>query len=95
MTNKVYLSTYANQSLLSLKASEAQVQGVLKTIDSLEEGEAAGSRILYADDSPGGGLRAVNAGDFRILYRYDPESHTVIVADVAPATSDERVAALV
>ncbi len=90
MSNRVYISEHVNDSLLSPGLSEDQTQKAVHLIDSLREGNVdEKSRIVFADDSPAGGLRVINADDVRVLFRYDPQQQTVMVADVLPLVHEE------
>jgi mRNA-degrading endonuclease RelE of RelBE toxin-antitoxin system len=92
MSNRVFISEHVNDSLLSRGLSENQTQKAVHLIDSLREGNLdEKSRIVFPDDSPAGGLRAINADDVRVLFRYDPQQQTVMVADVLPLVQEQSV----
>ncbi|HEY4010920.1 MAG TPA: hypothetical protein VGM11_12270 [Acidobacteriaceae bacterium] len=96
MSNTIYVSEQVRDSLLSSGLTEDQTQKAVQLIDSLREGDLENSRVVFADKSRAGGLRAINADDVRVLFRYDPDQKTVMVADVLPLakeqTAQERAA---
>jgi mRNA-degrading endonuclease RelE of RelBE toxin-antitoxin system len=96
MSNAIYVSEHVKDSILGPGFSEDQRQKAVQLIDSLRDGDLEKSRIVFPDKSRAGGLRAINADDVRVLFRYDPEQQTVIVADVLPLakeqTAQERAA---
>lgn len=88
MNNKVYLSHHSMESLHSLGLSESRTNNLVRTIDSLSNGDAKAAQVVFQDDSPAGGLRSIISDGVEILFRYDPVDHTVFVADISATTHD-------
>jgi mRNA-degrading endonuclease RelE of RelBE toxin-antitoxin system len=83
MTNQIYLTPGANETLQSLELiSDQQLEGLRTAIDSLGQSIPQESRIVYADSTPSGGLRELERNGWRIFFRYDPEQNAVMVADI-------------
>jgi len=101
MTNQIYLTPGANETLQSLELiSDQQLEGLRTAIDSLGQSIPRESRIVFADDTPSGGLRELDRSGWRILFRYDPKQNAVMVADirakdfiVAKSQADNELAA--
>jgi mRNA-degrading endonuclease RelE of RelBE toxin-antitoxin system len=91
MSNEIYLTPRVSESLDQLPKD--QQTRVVRMIDSFGEDVLRNSIVVAADDSPGGGLRAARAKDYRLLFRYVPETHTVIITDLAKWESEELSAA--
>lgn len=91
MTNQVYLTPNISDTLSQLPKD--QQTRVIHAIDSLEEDPLQNSYVIAGDDSPGGGLRAAHAGNLRLLLRYAPESHTVIITDLSSTLAEDLTAA--
>jgi len=87
MINKVYLTPSVNETLHSLDLSADQLQGLDKVMTALAEGSLLDSRIVLPDATPSGGLRELNRGGLRILFRHDPQSKIVMIADIRPKVS--------
>lgn len=85
MENKIYITHQLADTLTSLPKQQSEV--VAAMIDSLEGDGWKKSRIVAPDKSQGGGLRIFISGGLRLLFRYAPESHLIIVTSVA--TLDE------
>jgi mRNA-degrading endonuclease RelE of RelBE toxin-antitoxin system len=82
MSNKVYLIPSVNETLQSLDIDDQQLQDLRTTIDSLEQSVPQDSRIVFADNTPSGGLRELDRNGWRIVFRYDPRQNVVILADI-------------
>jgi mRNA-degrading endonuclease RelE of RelBE toxin-antitoxin system len=80
MENEVYI---ANRLADTLKRMPSDQQAhVASLIDSLGGDGWKNSHVVAADNSQGGGLRARISGNLRLLFRYAPEQHAIIVTDV-------------
>jgi mRNA-degrading endonuclease RelE of RelBE toxin-antitoxin system len=86
MSNKVYLTPSANETLHSLDLSAEQVRNLDAAMTALGEGSLFGSRIVLPDATPGGGLRELNRGGLRVFFRHDPTTGNVMIADIRPDT---------
>ncbi len=58
-------------------------------IDSLAGDGWKNSQIVAPDSSEGGGLRSYLSDDLRLLFRYVPEQHAIIVTSVAAIYEQE------
>jgi len=81
MENEIYIASKAAEQLKNL--SPEGRDRASKLIDSLSGNGWENSQIVVPDSKPGGGLRAKLAGNIKLLFRYAPEQHAIIVADVA------------
>jgi mRNA-degrading endonuclease RelE of RelBE toxin-antitoxin system len=80
--NEIYIASQVADKLKSLSPSSRDTATAL--ISSLSGSGWQNSQIIVPDaDSPGGGLRSVISGNIRLFFRYAPEQHAIIVADVA------------
>jgi hypothetical protein len=86
MSNKVYLTPSANETLHSLDLTADQVQSLDAAMTALGEGSLLGSRIVLADGTAGGGLRELSRNGLRIFFRYDPPNGNIMIADIRPDT---------
>ena len=84
MTSKVYLSPHVSEFLNRLDFSNDQVDNLVNAIDSLGQEDPRNSPVVFADDTPGGGLRELDRNNLRILFRYDPQQQSIMVAEVLP-----------
>jgi hypothetical protein len=84
MTAKVYLTQAVNESLPSIGLSEDQLDDLNGAFAALSQGDTLDSRIIFADDTPGGGLRELDRKNLRIFFRLDPQNGTVMIADIRP-----------
>jgi mRNA-degrading endonuclease RelE of RelBE toxin-antitoxin system len=84
MINKVYLTPSVNEALHSLDLTADQLQSLDKVMNALAQGSLLESRIVLTDDTSSGGLRELNQGGLRILFRHDPQSNIVVIADIRP-----------
>ena len=81
MENEIYIANEVVEKLDSLPKRERDRVSVI--IDSLGGEGWKHSNIVAPDNSKGGGLRARLSGNLRLLFRYSPEQHAIIVVDVA------------
>ncbi len=91
MENEIYIANRLAETLKKLP--EEQQNRIAKLIDSLGGDGWKNSQVVAADNSQGGGLRARLSGDLRLLFRYAPEQHAIIVTDVASMQERELAAA--
>jgi hypothetical protein len=82
MSNTVYLIPSVNETLQSLDLTDDQFQTLDAAMKSLSGEVALESRIVFADDTPSGGLRELDRNGWRIFFRYDPQQNAVMVADI-------------
>jgi mRNA-degrading endonuclease RelE of RelBE toxin-antitoxin system len=94
MTNKIYVTPSVNETLQSLDVSDKELQDLRTVIDSLGQSIPQESRVVFADDTPSGGLRELDRNGWRIVFRYDPQQRAVMVADIRarnyPTTTKSR-----
>ena len=90
MTNQIHIAPDLPETMQRLPKD--QRDRVIRTIDSLADDPTGESYIISRDDSPGGGLRAIHTGSLRILFRYAPEVHAVIVTDVSSMVPEQELA---
>ena len=81
MENEIYIADGLAATFERLAAPDRE--RVTTMIDSLSGEGWKNSQIVAPDDSEGGGLRARIADDLRLLFRYVPEQHAIIVTSVA------------
>jgi mRNA-degrading endonuclease RelE of RelBE toxin-antitoxin system len=81
MENEIYIASEVANKLKAL--SPASRMKATELINSLSGNGWENSQIVVPDSKPGGGLRAKLAGNIKLLFRYAPEQHAIIVADVA------------
>ena len=91
MENEIYIANGLAETLD--RVSEADRERVASLIDSLSGEGWKNSQVVAPDDSPGGGLRARLSGDLRLLFRYAPEQHAIIVTSVATMMEHELATA--
>jgi mRNA-degrading endonuclease RelE of RelBE toxin-antitoxin system len=87
MTNQIYLTPSANETLQSLNLSEEQATDLDIAINTLAQSIPQESRIVFADSTPSGGLRELQRKGWRIFFRYDPQQNAVMVADIRARTN--------
>jgi mRNA-degrading endonuclease RelE of RelBE toxin-antitoxin system len=87
MENTIYIAKAFGESLKTRPDPERQQ--IEDMIDSLAGDGWKDSEIASADGSLGGGLRARRSGNLSLLFRYAPEQHAIIVANVMPAADYE------
>jgi mRNA-degrading endonuclease RelE of RelBE toxin-antitoxin system len=90
MENTIYIAKAFGESLKTRPDPERQQ--IEDMIDSLAGDGWKNSEIARPDGSPGGGLRARRSGNLSLLFRYAPEEHAIIVANVMPSADYELVA---
>jgi mRNA-degrading endonuclease RelE of RelBE toxin-antitoxin system len=82
MENEIYIASQVADKLKAL--STPNRDRATRLISSLSGSGWKNSQIIVPDaDSPGGGLRAVISGNIRLFFRYSPEQHAIVVADVS------------
>ncbi len=87
MENEIYIANKLADTLDRL--SPDQRERVSLMIDSLAGDGWKNSQIVAPDNSKGGGLRAHLSGDLRLLFRYAPETHAIIVTSVTALHEQE------
>jgi mRNA-degrading endonuclease RelE of RelBE toxin-antitoxin system len=92
MENEIYIVNGLADTLDRLPDDKREK--VASMIDSLAGEGWKNSQIVAPDDSQGGGLRAFHSGDLRLLFRYAPEQHAIIVTSVAAMYEQELAAAV-
>jgi hypothetical protein len=92
MEDELYIADSFAKTFETL--SPAQQERVAKVIDSLDHGGWKNSQIVSPDGTAGGGLRIVIADDLRVLFRYTPEKHAIVVASVAEIYERQLVSAV-
>jgi hypothetical protein len=90
MDNEIYITSLAGSQIERMPSSEQE--SARAAVDALRS-SWENSQIVMPDSKPGGGLRAQLAGNIRLLFRYAPEQHAIIVADVAAIYERELAAA--
>jgi mRNA-degrading endonuclease RelE of RelBE toxin-antitoxin system len=91
MEDEIYITTSMGKQIAEL--APTQQRSVQVAIDSLSGDGWKNSQIVAPDNTPGGGLRSVRNGDIRLLFRYSPEVHAIIVVDVASIIERELAVA--
>jgi mRNA-degrading endonuclease RelE of RelBE toxin-antitoxin system len=82
MENEIYIASQVADKLKTLSPNSRDK--AFELIDSLSGNGWQNSQIIVPDaDAPGGGLRAKISDNIRLFFRYAPEQHAIIVADVA------------
>jgi mRNA-degrading endonuclease RelE of RelBE toxin-antitoxin system len=82
MENEIYIASQVANKLKALPPTDRD--RATKLISSLDGNGWKNSQIIVPDaDSSGGGLRAVISGNIRLFFRYAPEQHAIVVADVS------------
>jgi mRNA-degrading endonuclease RelE of RelBE toxin-antitoxin system len=81
MENEIYLTSLAGSQIEKMPSTDRET--VRKAVEALRNGGWENSQIVVPDSKPGGGLRARLQGNIRLLFRYSPEQHAIVVADVA------------
>jgi mRNA-degrading endonuclease RelE of RelBE toxin-antitoxin system len=90
--NRIYVRPDIGATLKSLDLSDDQMQELDAAAESLAQpATIPDSRIVFADDSESGGLRELDRNGFRILFRIDPKSSTVVVAGIRPKAETATV----
>jgi mRNA-degrading endonuclease RelE of RelBE toxin-antitoxin system len=91
MKNEIYIA----KSLIATmdKLPLGQQKEIATLIDSLGGDGWKNSKIVSADGSPEGGLRARLSGNLRVFFRYVPKQHSIIVVDAAPVDEEMFAAA--
>lgn len=87
MENTIYIANKLADTLKHRPTDEQQQ--IADMIDSLAGDGWKNSEIASADGSLGGGLRAHRSGNLSLLFRYAPEDHAIIVANVMPSSDYE------
>jgi mRNA-degrading endonuclease RelE of RelBE toxin-antitoxin system len=85
--NKIYIVNALADTLDRLPHEKREQ--VAAMIDALAGDGWRNSQIVAPDDAQGGGLRAALSGDLRLLFRYAPEQHAIIVTSVAAIEARE------
>lgn len=91
MDNEIYITSLAGSQIEQMPSN--QRERAREAVEALRNGGWENSQIVVPDSKPGGGLRAKLAGNIRLLFRYAPEEHAIIVADVAAIYERELTAA--
>jgi len=81
MENEIYIASEVANKLKALPPA-SRIKAT-ELINSLGGNGWENSQIVLPDSKPGGGLRAKLAGNIKLLFRYAPHQHAIIVADVA------------
>lgn len=82
--NRIYVTPDISATLKSLDLTDDQMQQLDDAVESLAQPTLPDNRIVFADGSESGGLREFDRNGFRIQFRVDPKSSTVVVADIRP-----------
>jgi len=90
MTNEIYIPNELSETLKGL--SKDQKREVVQTIDRLGEDVLDNSYIVPASGPSQGDLREARAGGLRVLFRYLPESNSVIIAEVSSVVQEKAMA---
>jgi mRNA-degrading endonuclease RelE of RelBE toxin-antitoxin system len=90
-TNTIYVTPMVSAVLQSLNLSDDQMRELDAAVESLAQPTLPENRIVFADDSESGGLRQLDRNGFRILFRIDPQSSNVVVADIRPQAETATV----
>ena len=90
MENEIYIANSVGDTLKTLP--EETQNRIAALIDSLGGEGWKNSSVVAPDQSPGGGLRAARSGNLRLLFRYAPEQHAIIVAGLDTLHENELVA---
>jgi mRNA-degrading endonuclease RelE of RelBE toxin-antitoxin system len=92
MDNEIYITSLASSQIEKMPSN--QQERVRAAVEALRNGGWENSQIVVHDAKPGGGLRAKLAGNIRLLFRYAPQEHAIIVADVASIYEHEMAASV-
>lgn len=90
MTNEIYIPKELAGVLKSL--SPVERRHIVQAIDALEEHVLENSRVISTAGPAKGELREARAGDLRLLFRYTPEDHAIILTDVCSHLSETTLA---
>lgn len=86
MANTLYLSHLAEAKVRDL--SSPHHEQVMRTLEALELDPLGNSKDLSKEAD----LRIARTSDFRVILRYVPAEHAVLVTDIASAESFEAAA---
>lgn len=90
MSNEIYIPNELSETLKGL--SKDQKREVVRTIDRLGEDVLDNSFVVSTSGPSKGDLREARAGSLRVLFRYLPESNSVIIAEVSSMAQEKAMA---